>query len=199
MWGVVLAAGRGRRFGGHKLLVPFRGAPLATHAFRATAEAVASGVLGGAVVVCAAGDQEVKSLAWAAGLDTVEHSGTTMATSLQAGLSWLASRADPPEGAMIILGDQPLVRPEHLRAVLASAAESTAPICRPRYLATPASPGHPVLLRRSAWAAMAAVDGDHGLRDLIAAGGIELHLCDLPGSCPDIDTPDDLIVLEATR
>lgn len=197
VWGVVLAAGRGRRFGGHKLLAPFRGEPLGAHAFRTTAGAVATKLLGGAVVVCATGDDQVRSLATALGLSALEHSGTTMASSIQAGLQWLATLPVPPDGAMIVLGDQPLLRPAHFESVLASAAGHPAPICRPRYLADPGSPGHPVLIRRSAWAAVNTIEGDQGLRGAIGPGGIEVHLCDLPGSCPDVDTPDDLMAIES--
>ncbi len=197
VWGIVLAAGESRRFGSHKLLAPFRGHPLAWHAFTAAAQAVERGWLEGVVVVCAREDAAVEAMAVAARLRTTANPDPTMAASLRCGLSFLAEQPEPPDAALIFLADQPLIQPDQIHAVLAAAAHSSALACRPRYLATPDAPGHPVFLRRAAWSLAEALEGDQGFGELIASGRLSLKICELPGACPDIDTPADLTTLEA--
>lgn len=197
VWGVVLAAGESRRFGSHKLLAPFRGHPLAWHAFTATARAVERGLLEGAVVVCAREDAAVEAMAVAAHLRTTTSPDPTLAASLRCGLLFVAEQLEPPDAALIFLADQPLLLPAQIDAVLAAAAGSSALACRPRYQATPDAPGHPVFLRRAAWNLADALAGDQGFRELIASGRLTLEICELPGACPDIDTPADLTTLEA--
>ena len=197
VWGIVLAAGESRRFGSHKLLAPFRKHPLAWHAFTAAAQAVDRGGLEAAVVVCAPEDAAVEAMAVAARLKTTTSPDTTMAASLRCGLSFLAEQLEPPDAALIFLADQPLLLPTQIDAVLAAAARSSAQACRPRYQATPDAPGHPVFLRRAAWGIAETLAGDQGFRELIASGRLSLEICELPGACPDIDTPADLTTLEA--
>ncbi len=197
VWGIVLAAGESQRFGSHKLLAPFRGHPLAWHGFTTASQAVERGWLEGVVVVCAGGDTAVEAMAVAARLKTTTSPDPAMAASLRCGLSFLAEQPGPPDAALIFLADQPLIQPGQIDAVLATAAGSAALACRPRYQATPDAPGHPVFLRRAAWSMAEGLEGDQGFGELIASGRLSLEICELPGACPDIDTPADLTTLEA--
>ncbi len=93
----------------------------------------------------------------------------------------------------MLLGDQPEVRPEAIRAVIAAAAD--APVVRASYGGVP---GHPVLLARSLWPELARGRGDAGARGLIAARGERPALVEVGGAAPaDIDTPEDYALLVA--
>lgn len=197
-YAVVLAAGAGTRFGGAKLLATLRGRPLAAHVAAALAQAEASGSLAGGVAVIPSGDT---GLAWhfdTAGLRLVENprAGEGIATSLQLGLAALAPLDRPPAGAaLIVLADQPLLRPEVIARLVAE-WRRTGRTVRPRYRVQPDQPGHPVLLDRADWALADRLTGDRGLGALLAAGAIRAAELDLPGVNPDVDTPEDLTRLE---
>jgi CTP:molybdopterin cytidylyltransferase MocA len=83
---------------------------------------------------------------------------------------------------IVTLGDQPLISPQ----VIARFVDERAP-ARATYDGVP---GHPVSLDRKRLAAIGALSGDRGARDLLAgARMIECgHLC----SARDVDTPEDL-------
>jgi CTP:molybdopterin cytidylyltransferase MocA len=52
-----------------------------------------------------------------------------------------------------------------------------------------------VLVRRSAWALAAGLDGDRGLGALLASRPDLVVSVEAPGDNPDIDTPADLAAL----
>lgn len=198
-YALVLAAGAGRRFGGDKLLAPFRGSTVVGHTAAVVAHAIHGGLLAGGVAVVRPG---ATALAWpldTAGLEIVENpaADSGLASSLKAGLAALAAAPrDPPAGAaVIILADQPLLRLPVLAALVAAWREAPGTI-RPRYLAQPDEPGHPVLLDRARWTEAGRLSGDQGLGTLLAADPARVRLLDLPGANPDVDTPEDLRMLE---
>jgi CTP:molybdopterin cytidylyltransferase MocA len=103
----------------------------------------------------------------------------------------------PPEAsaALVLLGDQPEVRPEAIRAVIEAPAD--APVVRASYGGVP---GHPVRLDRALWGDLAGGRGDAGARGLIAARGERPALVEVGGVAPaDIDTPEDYARLTARR
>ncbi len=193
-YAVVLAAGAGTRFGGAKLLASLRGRPLVAHVAAALAQALTGGSLAGGVAVIPAGDT---GLAWhfdTAGLRVVENRQASegVATSLRLGLAALAPLDGPSAGAaLIVLADQPLLRPEVIARLVAE-WRRTGRTVRPRYLAEPDTPGHPVLLDRADWHLTERLTGDRGLGALLAAGVVRAAELDLPGHNPDVDTPGDL-------
>lgn len=197
-YAVVLAAGAGTRFGGAKLFASLHGRPLVAHVAGALAQALASGTLAGGVAVIPSGDT---GLAWhfdTAGLRLVENPRAPegIATSLQRGLAALAPLDRPPAGAaLIVLADQPLLRPEVI-ARLVTEWRRTGRTVRPRYLARPEQPGHPVLLDRADWTLADRLAGDRGLGALLAGGAVRAAELDIPGDNPDVDTPVDLTRLE---
>ncbi len=83
-------------------------------------------------------------------------------SSLRAGL-----RAAGPDirGAVILLGDQPTVGVEAIRAVMAEYERRGGPVVRAMY---GGEPGHPVLIDRSLWSYVEAIAGDIGARELLA-------------------------------
>jgi molybdenum cofactor cytidylyltransferase len=187
---IVLAAGRSTRFGGSKLLASFRGRPLVAHAFAASALALRRGLTRQAFAVVGPGDAAIAALAREAGLhpEVNQHPDDGLSGSLRLGVSALAPDID---GALVLLGDQPLVRIEVLESLAAAWREGDAAAVRPRYAEAPAVPGHPVILDRSLWPLLERLRGDAGLSSL-ATGIIETATVDVPGNNPDIDTPADL-------
>lgn len=158
---LVLAAGASTRFaGGHKLLADFRGEPLIAHVF----ELAKSAPVEARLVVTGARVGEIAALAEAAGLRSLHNPdfAAGLSTSLKAGLSALPASC---EGALILLGDMPLIRPETLRAIVAVAEANPAfaaivPTHQGEW-------GHPVLLKRALFADIAALSGDSGARALL--------------------------------
>jgi molybdenum cofactor cytidylyltransferase len=193
---LVLAAGQSQRFGGEKLLVPFRGRPLAAHAFATAAAAQERGVIARGAVVVAADGERTKALASEAGLDLVlnDDPAQGVARSLQLGLEYLA--ATEVSAVLILLADQPLVRLDVLASLVAAWRRSGSPVVRPCYADDPDVPGHPVLLDRGAWWLRHRLTGDRGLASLLSLVGTPPELVTVPGRNPDVDTPADLHSLE---
>jgi molybdenum cofactor cytidylyltransferase len=107
-------------------------------------------------------------------------------TSLEAGLD----AADPSsEAAVVLLGDQPRIGAEIVRAVVARYRESGARVVRAWYGGRPA---HPVLFDRSVWDELRAVEGDRGARDLLKAHPDWESRLDAGDAVPsDLDTWED--------
>jgi molybdenum cofactor cytidylyltransferase len=110
-----------------------------------------------------------------------------MATSLRAGLSALDPRSD---AALIVLGDQPFIRPQTLDQIVEGYGRSRAPIVIPSYQG---NRGNPVLLDRSVFSEVMALEGDIGCRAIFGN-----HLEDIlkvevedPGVLLDIDDQGD--------
>lgn len=199
VYALVLAAGSGSRFGGDKLLAPLHGRPLLAYVATALAEAMAAGALAGGVAVVPAGATPVARALAGAGLALVENPEAPLgvATSLKRGLAALEGPLAPPAGgALIVLADQPGLRAEVI-ARLVQGWRRTGKSIRPRYLAAPSEPGHPVLLDRSLWPLARNLHGDAGLLAMLKDEAVTL--IDVAGANPDVDTPADLRQLEESR
>ena len=161
---IVLAAGAGRRFGGNKLLAPYRGRPLIEHSLLAADAAPVEDVI---VVVGAEAGRVIAAVhdcpaAHPRRIVCAENWDEGMAASLRAGGAALTTDTD---GAFVLLGDMPAI--PHvifapLAAALAGGAEAAAPVCA-------GVRGHPVLLGKVLLTQVAALRGDHGARELLAA------------------------------
>ena len=190
--GLLLAAGAGSRFGGPKALVCYRGELLVQRGRRLLTEGgcapvvVVLGAQAEQVMATAELDDCVLALDWETG----------MGASLRTGLAALAHR--DAAACVVALADQPLIGPGavvRLREAHAAGA-----------IAAVATYGgkqrNPVLLDRSTWDAVAlAAVGDTGARPWLRANP-ELVTdvpCDGTGSPFDVDTPDDLAAMEASR
>lgn len=189
---VVLAAGASTRFGSPKLLAPLAGRPVLQH----TLDAVAAAGLDDVVVVLGDAARDVEpAIAWREERRVVNpRPADGLASSLRLALD-AAAEDSGVEAVLVVLGDQPAVRPAALRAVVDAAAGRAEPFVRARY-AHDGAP-NPVLVRRSAWALTAGLSGDRGLGPLLAAQPERVHAVDVDGANPDVDTPADLAALEA--
>ena len=116
--------------------------------------------------------------------------------SLQLGLAAL-EEAGGAEAALIVLGDQPLVRLEVVAAIISAWYVGGEAIIRPRYEASPGVPGHPVLVARSLWPLIRELQGDAGIGSVVPRP--KETLVDVTGHNPDVDTLSDLQALDAVQ
>ncbi|MEV4441722.1 nucleotidyltransferase family protein [Streptomyces sp. NPDC049577] len=191
--GLVLAAGGGRRLGGRpKALLERGGRPLVELAVAALLE----GGCGLVQVVLGAGAAEVRARAVLPGgvvLVENEQWREGMGSSLRAGLASLAgTRAD---AAVVTLVDQPFIGARAVARVLA-AHRAGADLVTAAYGGIR---GHPVLLGRAHWAAVAhSAAGDRGARAYLRehAGALVAVECGDVAAPDDIDAPGDLPLLD---
>lgn len=187
---IVLAAGAGSRFGGGKLLAPLEGRPILQHVL----ERLESADLDEVIVVVGADADAVEGAidASAARLVVNPAPDEGLSSSLKVGIGALSDDAD---AALIALGDQPLLPPRAVRALLEADAQPGRPIVVPVY--GDGAGRNPVLLRRDAFALIDQTSGDRGLGPLIDAHPELVH--EIPirveGGNPDVDTRDDHIAL----
>jgi molybdenum cofactor cytidylyltransferase len=182
--GLVLAAGAARRFGSPKQLALLDGRPLLEHALAAMAAATA---VERVVVVLGAHADAIL-----AGVD--RHGAEPVicpdweegqAASLRAGVAAVADRA---AAVVVTLGDQPAIEVAAIDRVVA-ARDGVSDAVRASY---DGRPGHPVLLERSLFGAVATLRGDEGARGLLAGAVVSVVACDGLGSDADVDTVAEL-------
>jgi molybdenum cofactor cytidylyltransferase len=182
--GIVLAAGAGRRFGGTKQVVPYRGRPLAQHAI----DALASAGVGEVVVVTGHDAEQVEALVLPPQGRFVRNPdhATGQSSSLAVGLHDLA---EDSEGAVVLLADQPGVTDAEVRALIDAFTLSRSRIVRIAYADGPG----PALLSREVYAEAGHLHGDVGARALMASHPDWVEEVDVPFRAPpDIDRPSDL-------
>ncbi|WP_245633089.1 nucleotidyltransferase family protein [Luteipulveratus mongoliensis] len=184
--GILLAAGAGRRFGGPKALVEIDGEPMVLRALRALREGTVDPVL---VVVGAHAAEVSALLAGATAVVINPDWDEGMSSSLRAGLN-AVERLDPrPDAVLLHLVDLPWVGAEAVRRLSAVAGPEV--IARAAYDGVP---GHPVVIGREHWAAVAAgATGDKGARSWLAGrSDVLLVECGDIARGQDVDTPADL-------
>jgi CTP:molybdopterin cytidylyltransferase MocA len=188
--GLVLAAGAARRFGSAKQLVELDRRPLLEHALHAASVAPS---LRRVVVTLGAHAAAVLALVKLHGAEplVVEEWREGQAASLRAGVARLAADAD---AIVVTLGDQPGVTAAAIERVIA-AWDGVRPAVRATYAG---SPGHPVLLAGSLFAAVSELHGDVGARALLARVDPLEVACE-PDAAFDIDTPEQLAALRRLR
>ena len=188
--GIILAAGASSRFGEVKAIAPFQGRPLLQYAIDAAA---AAGLAETVVVLGASADRVLVALGGQSARVVVNPTPELgLSSSLKLGLAALAPGVD---AAAILLGDQPTVRADVIRKLLAAAEGTDAPIVAPRYAG--GGGANPVVLRRQGWSLLEGVEGDRGLASIIAGHPELVHEVAVAGHNPDVDTPADLAALEA--
>lgn len=110
-----------------------------------------------------------------------------MSTSVRAGLAALAPEM---EGALVLLGDQPLVERRVVDCLIGCFRRSGARIVRPRY---GDEPSHPILWRRDLFGELMNQQGDQGGREILLRRAGEIVWYELPDAWMgrDVDTPED--------
>ena len=190
---LVFAAGQGARYGGAKLLAPWRGGRLLDGALAAAFAAPVRTVI--LVTGAHAGEVGDAARTFAAGhglqdrlriVHAADHA-QGLSASIRAGVAALPAEA---QGAFLFLADMP--RPPHamfrpLAGALAAGAKAAAPRFAGRR-------GHPVLVSRELFGKLLALEGDRGAGALLQDLGADLVLIDAPddGVLFDVDEPGDL-------
>jgi molybdenum cofactor cytidylyltransferase len=181
--GLLLAAGRGTRFGGDKLRAQLPGEPLGS-----TLGVVAGRHLRAALPMSVAivrhGDRALEADLAGVGLRIVRCASADdgMSASLACGV-----RATRDAGGWVVaLGDMPWIDPATIRAVAAAIA-SGADIAAPSFRGTR---GHPVGFARRYARDLCALTGDAGARAIVEREHASLTLIDVddPGVLRDVDT-----------
>jgi len=192
--GLLLAAGAGRRYGRPKALVTYQGRLLADRAVGALREGGCDPV----VVVLGAAAGQVRAVADLAGCRVVDNPQweTGMGSSLRAGLAELAGTG--AVAVVVLLVDLPGVTGAAVRRVAARAAPAALAVagygagCGPGGHRGGDRPGHPVLLGRDHWPAVAAqAVGDTGARAYLRAnaGAVTLVPCGDVADDRELDVP----------
>jgi len=187
---VLLAAGRSRRMGRPKLLLPWAKTSILGHLLEVWRELGAAEIL----VVVAADDKsisaELERLKFPREnrvLNPAPDAG--MFSSIKCAASWVGGHglSEAATHYAIALGDQPHVKREVLRTLLAFAAQHRYQICQPSYHGRGR---HPVLLPRPIFEQL---NGSRApsLREFLAEREVSLLECDDPGLDLDVDTPAD--------
>ncbi|MCG5212394.1 nucleotidyltransferase family protein [Streptosporangium sp. KLBMP 9127] len=182
--GLLLAAGEGRRLGTPKAQVEFEGERLVDRGVRTLHDGGCHPVVVvlGAAILQVCGAVVVANPEWRSG----------MGSSLRAGLSALPPGA---ERVVIALVDQPRIEAEAVRRLVA-AAHAGASVAVATY---GGALRNPVLITREHFAEVAEVAvGDVGARAFLRARRdlVTEVPCDDVGDPTDIDTPEDLAILE---
>lgn len=181
---VVLAAGLSRRMGQSKLLMKVGG--------RAIVRYVVESVLAGGVdsVWVVTGPDVEPIEAALAGIEVQFAVNLTpeegQAGSVRTGIAALPASV---EAVLIALGDQPLLAPSIIPALLAARRTSPKLIVAPRYRD---GQGNPVVFRREIFPELLRLTGDQGARPIIQKEPTRVEWVDLDLPMPpDVDTPDD--------
>ena len=190
---IVLAAGAGSRFGGGKLLAPYRGRPMIEGALVNLADAPVDET----VVVVGADAKRLREVCEPYGVRVVENRGWAegMSTSVRAGLKALGPEA---QAAVVLLADQPLVGTGAVER-LVEAFERGAKVAVATY---GGRPRNPVLFSREVWPLLEAeLSGDEGARPFLRRHPKLLTQvpCEGVGDPADVDTAEDLRRLAEMR
>ncbi|MES2264460.1 MAG: nucleotidyltransferase family protein [Pseudomonadota bacterium] len=186
--GILLAAGRGKRFdpsgARNKLLQAVDGSVVVVNSARHMLA-----VMPRVVAVVRPGDDGVAAQLLALGCDVTvcESADSGMAASLVHALRH-AEQKEAAQGWLIALGDMPRVRPatiQSLQDALERGADIAVPVFQGRR-------GNPVGFTRTHLPLLLALQGDQGARGILKNHPVHEVAVDDNGILQDIDTPADL-------
>ncbi len=169
---VLLAAGRSQRFGGAKLNAPLNGKPMGLHA----AETLAGFGFAARLAVVGRAGPDFAALGYEIMANPAPEQG--QASSLRLGVGAVQTSA-----CMIVLADMPFVTSAHIQALLEGFdGDRIASSSDGRTLP-------PALFGAQHFAALMALEGDHGARALLRGAPC---IAGDAKCLADIDHPDDL-------
>lgn len=192
IWGIILAAGEGKRMEGVKLTLPLGDKPLLEWVL----QAVKRSTIDKFIVVVRPGDDKVIKLSKKWGAETVLNSNfrSGMSSSIRKALEYLSSQS--VNGFIILLGDQPLITSNIINQIIRNFSPGKKEIVVPFYKG---QQGNPVLFDIYWREELLKLSGDVGGRDLIKA-----HLEDIKrvemldrAVIEDIDSEEDYLRIQS--
>lgn len=182
---IVLAAGESTRMGLSKLLLPIKGKSLLQHVIDNALQSKAGEI----IVVLGAEAPRLRRDIKPSQVRIIENASYQegLSTSLKAGLQAVSPQA---QAVVVLLGDQPLVSPEIIDALIDKYEKSGSLIVAPVYSGRR---GNPVLFARSLIPELSRVTGDRGGREIIEKHPDQLATVDFESAIigSDIDSWDD--------
>lgn len=184
--GVVLAAGTSSRYGDrNKLLEPFEGKPVVSHAVDTLVESSVSAV----TVVVGYEAQRVTEAVDDSTINVRENEAFAdgQSTSVVTGVE--AARERDADAVVFALGDMPAVSAETVDSLIAAYASGVGDAVAAAY---EGKRGNPVLFDQKYFDTLLDVDGDVGGRDILRENTDAVAVAtDDPGVVYDIDRPAD--------
>lgn len=185
---IVLAAGSSTRMGEAKQLLPVMGRTLLGQALANVRELTVDSI----VLVLGHEAERIQRETLPELLEAVtitinqDYEGG-MSSSVRAGLTALGPEID---AALIVLADQPFVKPETMRSIIQAYQQTSAEIVVPRYKG---KRGNPVVLDRTVFPEAMKLEGDTGFRAVFGshAGGLLAVDIEDEGVVLDVDNRDD--------
>jgi molybdenum cofactor cytidylyltransferase len=191
LYAIVLAAGASTRFGSAKQLVRLAGRPL-LHTVVTRASEVTGNAL---IVVLGSGAAQLAPL--------LKHSPGSvvinqewregLASSIRAGVARLPAACS---AVMLLLADQAAVSAEDLKRLAGSWRKQPQHIAAALYSG---SCGAPAIFPRSSFRSLSELRGDTGARALLVRNPDRVVRVPMPSAAVDVDTPEDLLALEAHK
>jgi len=182
---VVLAAGRSRRMGTPKMLLPWGETTVLGHVIHTLRSTKVEEIL----VITGGAREEVEALVHppVRALFNPDYQRREMLSSVQVGL-----RAASGAAVLIVLGDQPQVQKSSVELVLKEFTRSGSSIIVPSW---DMRRGHPWLLPRELWGEILRMGSGESLRDFLNRHADEIHYVEVedPGILQDLDTPGDYL------
>ena len=185
--GIILAAGESRRMGYPKPLLKIGHRTFIEH----IAETMLAVVPRLVIVLGAHSDRVRAAIPDDARVTIVENLNYARGqlSSLKVGLGAIQPHA---AGALVHLGDHPIVRVETIQAIVDFYDETDKPIVIARHNG---QRGHPVIFDRELFAELQSCPEEEGARHVVNADASRVAYVDLPdpGINLDLDTPSDLV------
>lgn len=184
---VILAAGASRRMGSPKQLIEIDGRPLLVRAIEAALAAPVWPV----VVVLGANAVAIRPVIGHLPVLVIENPAWSegMAASIREGVATLRQFSRTLDAAVLALCDQPGFSAATVESLLAAHRATGRGIVAARYSGRL---GAPALFAREHFAALTALTGEEGARDLLNADPARVAAVELPELARDLDTPADL-------
>ena len=188
---IVLAAGASTRFGSPKQLVRLAGRPLLHTVVTRAAEVTGNALI---VVLGSQAAELASLLKHSAGTIVVNHEWREgLASSIRTGVAHLPAACN---GAMLLLADQAAVTADDLKRLAGSWRRQPQCIAAAMYAGTI---GVPAIFPRSSVRELGELRGDAGARALLRRNCDRLVRVPMESAAIDLDTPEDLLALQAPR
>ena len=181
---IILAAGKSSRMGVNKLLLEIDGESMIRKVICTLLNSDVSDILVVVGYESKLVEREISDLQVRTVMNKDHEKG--MLTSFQAGIK----NAKSADAALLMLGDQPWVRPETINALLNAHKESRELITIPIYKG---KKGHPLIFDRKLFKEILALSPDSELREVVHRHQFEGVEIDDIGVILDVDKNEDLI------